>query len=127
MGARVDKVDSTSGVVRAPLNAAITSGSWNKVLGVGINSSGRAVVGAGPAGSILGVAIFDRTNSKAGDPCDIFRIAEIILDGADLLTAGTLYTANTTTGLVTNAAASATQILVGFTVQNDRLVLKGLV
>ena len=49
-----------------------------------------------------------------------------LLDGADLLTAGTFYTANTTTGLVTNAAASATQILVGFTVQNDRLVLKGL-
>jgi hypothetical protein len=127
MGARMDKTNPQVGVVRAPLNADVTSGSWNKVLGVGLNSSGRVVIGVGVAAlGIVGVAIFDKTNSKAGMPVDIFKLGEIILSGADLLTAATAYTANTTTGVVSNAAASATQIAVGFTVQNDRLILKGL-
>lgn len=127
MGARVDKTDSAVGVVRAPLNADVASGSWNKVLGIGINSSGKAVIGVGVAAvGIVGVAIFDRTNSKAGKPVDIFKLGDIILSGADVLAAGTAYTVNTTTGVLSNAAASATQILVGYTVQPDRLVLKGL-
>lgn len=124
MGARVDKTDSATGVVRAPLNADIASSEWNKVRAVGLNSSGRVVLGAGVSG-IKGIAIFDRTNSKAGKACDIFRFAEVILDGADLLTAATNYTANTTTGVVSNAAVSGTQIAIGYTVQNDRLIVQG--
>jgi hypothetical protein len=125
MGARIDKTESAVGVVRAPLNADITSGSWNKPLGVGINSSGKVVVGAGQSG-IRGVAIFDRTNCKAGQPVDIFKLGDIILSGSDILLAGTSYTANTTTGVITSAAASASQIAVGYTVEADRLVLQGL-
>lgn len=124
MGARVDKTNSQVGVVRAPLDAAITSADWNKMRAVGLNSSGRVVLGAGASG-IKGIAIFDRTNSKAGDPVDIIKLGEIIVSDADLLTAATNYTANTTTGVVSNAAASGTQIAVGYTVQNDRFVISG--
>lgn len=125
MGARVDKTHSAVGVVRAPLNADVASGSWNKPLAVGINSSGKAVIGAGQSG-IVGVAIFDATNSKAGQPVDIFKLGDIILSGTDILVAGTNYTANTTTGVISSAAASASQIQIGFTVEADRLVLKGV-
>jgi hypothetical protein len=125
MGARIDKTESAVGVVRGSLNADISSGSWNKPLAVGINSSGKVVLGAGQTG-IVGVAIFDKTNYRAGQVCDIFKLGDIILSGSDVLAAGTAYTANTTTGVITNAAVSGTQVAVGFTVEADRLVLKGL-
>jgi hypothetical protein len=38
--------------------------------------------------------------------------------------AGTAYTANTTTGAITSAAASGTQIYVGHTVEATRLVVR---
>ena len=125
MGARVDKTESAVGVVRAPLNADVASGSWNKPLGVGINSSGKVVLGAGQSG-IVGVAIFDSTNYRAGTPVDMFKLGDIILTSTDILVAGTVYTANTTTGVITSTAASGTQIKVGYTVESDRLVLQGL-
>jgi hypothetical protein len=40
------------------------------------------------------------------------------------LAAGTVYTANTTTGVISNAAASATQTPVGFTVEAARLIVR---
>jgi hypothetical protein len=125
MGARLDKTESATGVVRAKLAADIASGSWNKILGIGINSSGQAVLGAGQSG-IVGVAIFDSTNSKAGQVCDIFKLGEIIVWGTELLVAGTVYTVNTTTGVISSTVAGATQIKVGYTVEADRLVLQGL-
>lgn len=125
MGARVDKTNSQVGVVRALLHADIAQADWNKVRAVGLNASGRVVLGAGTSG-IKGVAIFDRTNAKAGMVVDIFKLAEIILDGADLLAAATNYTGNTTTGVVSSTVAGASQIAVGYTVTNDRLILQGL-
>lgn len=124
MPARMDKTNSQVGVVRARLAADIASSEWNKLRGVGLNSSGKVVLGQGNSG-IKGIAIFDRTNSKAGQVVDIFKLGEIIVTAPDLLTASTNYTANTTTGVVTSTAASATQIAVGYTVENDRLVLTG--
>ena len=38
--------------------------------------------------------------------------------------AGTTYTANTTTGVISTGAASATQVPVGFTVEADRLIVR---
>lgn len=122
MGARVDKTNSQVGVVRAPLNADIAEADWNKVIGIGINSSGKAVKGAGQSG-LVGIAIFDRTNYRAGTPCDIFRLAEVIVWGTELLAAGTVYTLNTTTGVLSNTAASGTQIRAGYTVEADRLIV----
>lgn len=124
MGARVDKTNSQVGVVRAPLNADIADTEWNQVRGVGINSSGKVVLGAGQTG-IVGIAIFDRTNCKANTPVDIFKLAEVILSGSDLLTAASNITVNTTTGVASTTAASGTQILIGYTVETDRLIVTG--
>jgi hypothetical protein len=124
MGARIDKTDSAVGVVRGVLNADVASGSWNKPLGVGINASGKVVLGAGTSG-IVGIIIVDSTNYRAGSRCDIFKLGEVVLTSTDILVAGTNYTANTTTGVITSAAVSASQIQIGYTVEADRLILKG--
>lgn len=130
MGARIDKTESSVGVVRGTNLADIANANWNHMRAVGIDSAGKTVLGAGQSG-IVGIAIFDRTNYRAGRRVDIFKLGEIILSndasGNDLLAAGTRYTANTTTGVVSNAAASVTQIAVGYTQENDRFVIQGLV
>jgi hypothetical protein len=116
--ARFDKVDLT-GSFRAALNADYT-GSANPV-GVGLNSSGRIVVGAGVAGvGIVGVMVLPRSR-KAGDVVDVMTDGELVEFAG---VAGTAYTANTTTGAITSAAASASQIDVGFTVEATRLVVR---
>lgn len=125
MPARVDKTESSVGVVRGTLNIDIPQADWNKMRAVGINATGKVVLGAGQSG-IKGIAIFDRTNYRAGRRADIFKLGEIILDGADLLVAGTSYTANTTTGVISSAIASVTQIAIGYTIENDRFVIQGV-
>lgn len=113
--ARIDKTDSAIGVFRAPLNAALTGAAAPKA--VGINSSGRVVAGAGQTG-IIGV-IVSPYDKAAGDIIDVFTTGELVEFGG---VAGTVYTANTTTGVITTAAASLTQVVVGFTVEADRLI-----
>jgi len=125
MPARVDKTESSVGVVRGTLNIDIPQAEWNKMRAVGVNSTGKIVLGAGQSG-IRGIAIVDRTNYRAGRRVDIFKLGEIILDGADLLVAGTAYTANTTTGVISSAAASASQIAIGYTIEADRFVIQGM-
>lgn len=115
--ARFDKYDPVSGGFRALLNAAYT-GSAN-VVGVGLNSSGKVVVGAGVTG-IVGV-ICSPLDKAAGQPIDVMTDGEIVQFGG---AAGTVYTANTTTGAVTTAAASATQALVGWTAEANRLIVR---
>jgi hypothetical protein len=125
MGARIDKTESSVGVVRGTLAADIANTEWNKLRAVGINSSGLVVLGAGQSG-IKGIAIFDSTNAKAGKRVDIFKLGEAILTSTDILVAGTSYTANTTTGVVSSAAASGTQIAIGYTQESDRFVIQGV-
>lgn len=129
MGARVDKTDSAVGVVRGTLLADLVQANWNHMRAVGIDSAGKVVLGAGQSG-IVGIVIVDRTNYRAGSRCDIFKLGEVILNndtsGNDLLVAGTRYTANTTTGVITSAAASVTQIAIGYTIETDRFVLQGM-
>lgn len=121
--ARYDKVDPISGSTRAPLAANTNAhdgviGGGTAPIGVGLDTSGRVVAGAGNTG-IIGVLCLP-SNKKAGDVVDVMRAGEIVEIGG---TAGTTYTANTTTGAITNAAASATQIKVGHTVEAGRLVV----
>jgi hypothetical protein len=129
MGARIDKTESSTGVVRGTLLADIAQASWNHMRAVGIDSAGKTVLGAGQSG-IVGIVIVDRTNYRAGSRCDIFKLGEVILTndtaGNDLLAAGTRMTANTTTGVITSAAASGTQIAVGYTEATDRFIIQGL-
>lgn len=125
MTARIDKTDSAVGVVRGTLNADIPQADWNKIRGVSVNASGKTVLGGGGTSGIVGVCIFDATNFRAGQRCDIFKLGEIVVSGADLLTAGALVTVNTTTGVASTTVASATQIGVGYCMENDRVVLQG--
>lgn len=114
--ARIDKSNPEAGTTRAPLAASYTGAS--APIGVGINSSGRVVAGAGQSG-IIGVICIPE-DKAAGDIVDIMRNGEIVdFVGA----AGTRYTANTTTGVISSAAASATQKTIGHTVEATRLVV----
>jgi len=115
--ARIDKYDPVSGGFRAPLNAAYT-GSPN-VVGVGINNSGKVVVGGGVTG-IVGVICLPQ-DKAAGAIVDVMTDGEIVQAG---LVVGTLYTANTTTGAVTSGAPSATQTAVGWTIEANRLIVR---
>lgn len=115
--ARIDKYQPTAGGFRAPLNAAYTGAV--APIGVGINSSGRVVVGAGQTG-IVGV-ICSPYDKAAGDTIDVMTNGELVEFGG---AAGTTYTANTTTGVISTGAASATQVPVGFTVEADRLIVR---
>jgi hypothetical protein len=86
---------------------------------VGINGTGKVVVGGGITG-VIGV-ICTPTSKNAGDIIDVMTDGEIVNAG---LVAGTLYTANTTTGVLSSGAPSATQTPVGWTVEADRLVVR---
>lgn len=116
--ARVDKTESAVGVVRGTLKTDVAEALWNKPLGVGIDAAGLTVLGAGTSG-IIGVAIFDRTNYKAGKRVDIFVLADILEVS---LTAGAKVYALNTDGTISTTAASGT--LVGFTVESDRLIVR---
>lgn len=135
--ARYDKYDSQVSGFRANLAASLTlvNGSVGPV-GVGLDANGRVVLGAGNSGikavlvknmtpqGLIGSGLAPQATAPgaiAGDVVDCMIHGEI----ADItgLIAGTQYTANTTTGVITSAAASATQIVVGFTVEATRLVV----
>jgi len=113
---RIDKYNPVGSGFRAPLAANYTGAA--AAIAVGLNSSGRVVVGAGQTG-IVGVICIP-TNKNAGDIVDVMKHGEIV---EAALVAGTLYSANTTTGVISSAAVSGTQIYIGHTVEADRLVV----
>jgi len=115
--ARIDKYDGVDGGFRAPL-AANRSGAAAPVA-VGLDVNGRIVAGAGNSG-LVGVLCMPDDHS-AGDILDIMTDGELVEFAG---VAGTAYTANTTTGAITSAAASGTQIKVGATVEATRLIVR---
>lgn len=119
--ARYDKYEPKAGGFRAPLNADLTKTSTGNPIGVGLNSSGRIVPGAGNTG-IIGVLATTK-DQKAGDILDVMTNGECVECVAPL-TAGTIITADTTTGALGVDAASATKTPVGFTVELARLVVR---
>lgn len=120
MTARVDKTESAVGVTRGTLNADIVQADWNKIIAVGINSTGKVVRGAGQSG-VVGVIIADKTNYKAGQRCDIIGNGSEIIEDTGLV-AGTIYYGDNTTGLLSAVVTGATKL--GFTVEADRLVVQ---
>lgn len=115
--ARIDKTESAVGVVRAENAAAIAEADFGKIFGVGLNAQGRVVKGAGQSG-VIGVRIWDRTNRKAGQVVDIFKLGDIV--DCEGLAAGTKYYAAAADGVL---STTNTGTYVGFTVEADRLVL----
>lgn len=117
MAGRYDKYDPISGGFRAPFDAAWAA---DVILGVGLNSTGEVVVGAGNTG-IIGIVATTKAMA-IGEIADVMTSGECVeMVG---LAAGTVYTANTTTGVISAAAASATQTPIGFTVEASRLIVR---
>jgi hypothetical protein len=116
---RFDKYEPKAGGFRARL-AADWAAADGVPIAVGLDTNGRVVVGAGNSG-VKGVVILVAENKLAGDTVDVMTAGEI-LEFAGV--AGTTYTANTTTGVISSAAASGTQIKVGHTVEADRLIVR---
>lgn len=115
--ARIDKYEPKGGGFRAPLAAQLTGQEAPR--GVGLDVNGRIVPGAGQTG-IVGVLCLPVTK-PAGTIVDNMTDGELVEFAG---VAGTVYTANTTTGVISSAAASGTQTVVGFTVEATRLVVR---
>jgi hypothetical protein len=90
-------------------------------VGFGINTSGQAVPGAGNTG-VIGVVCNGKAK-KAGDIIDIMTDGDCV-DCVAPLVAGTVITADTTTGALGVSAASATKTPIGYTVEATRLVVR---
>lgn len=118
--ARIDKYDPVDGGYRAPLAADFVVGDRETCFGVGHDVNGRVVKGAGQSG-LKGVLVLTQAK-KARDVVDVMTDGEVVefIIGV----AGTSYTANTVTGVVSSAVASATQIYVGHTVEAGRLIVR---
>lgn len=114
---RFDKVEPKGGSFRAPLNFAIASSDVGVVVGIGLDTSGRVVKGAGNSG-IVAVICPSRVMA-AGEPIDCMTDGEIV-DTA--LTAGTKYFAAVADGALTVTATANAKI--GFTVQTWRLIVR---
>lgn len=115
--ARIDKYEPKGGGFRAPLAAQLTGQAAPRAVGLDVN--GRVVAGAGQTG-IVGVLTLPETKA-ANEVVDVMTDGELVEFAG---VAGTAYTANTTTGAITSAAASGTQIYVGHTVEATRLVVR---
>lgn len=121
---RIDKYDPVSGGFRAPLAGnqaktlgAVGSGTAAKAFGLDVN--GRLVPGAGQTG-IMGTVVLTR-DMVAGDIVDCMTDGEIVEFGG---VAGTVYTADTATGVIGVTAADATHTRIGATVEASRLIVR---
>lgn len=123
--ARIDKTDSAVGVVRGVLNADLDLDSYEDgLLGVGINSTGKVVPGAGQTG-VIAVINPSRFWAKAGRPADLFVLGDFVDIGLGEndpdLDAGKAVYADNTTGELSHTAAGGTYV--GYTVEADHLIL----
>jgi hypothetical protein len=76
---RFDKYDGFTGGFRAPLNAAMssTSNDVGKVQAVGINATGKVIIGSAAVTGIVGVICPTKVMS-AGDVIDVMTRGEIM-------------------------------------------------
>lgn len=119
---RYDKYEPFAGGFRAPLLAAVSSANGFVAYGVGLDSSGRVVLGAGNTG-VIGVMIAHGAKA-AGDFVDVMTDGEIV--DLTALTAGTVYYANATTGALetTAPATGVNKARLGYTVEATRMVVR---
>ena len=118
---RYDKYDPISGGFRGVLAADLAKNSAGNGIGVGFNSSGLVVPGAGNTG-VLGVLVVTR-DMKAGDTIDVMTDGECV-EAAAPIVAGTVVTADTTSGALGVTAASATKTPVGYAAEATRLIVR---
>lgn len=118
---RYDKYDPVSGGFRAPLADAMAKtpggvGDADAAVGVGLDTDGHVVPGAGNTG-ILGVVCLTRDMSQ-GDIVDVMTDGEVVHFGGD---AGSVYYAAAADGAI---STTATGTRLGATVEGDRLVVR---
>jgi hypothetical protein len=119
---RYDKYDPIAGGFRAALEADLAKiAATANGIGVGLNSSGLVVPGAGISG-VVGVVCVTR-DMKAGDIVDVMTDGECV-EAVSPIVAGTVITALTTTGALGVTAPDATHTPVGFAVEETRLVVR---
>lgn len=126
--ARYDKYEPKGGGFRAAILAdrakstgVIGGTAAVCAIGVGLDNAGRVVVGAGTTG-IVGVLVLS-SDKKAGDIVDVMTDGEIVEIGG---VAGTIITANTTTGVLSTTAVSGSQIRVGFIAEAGRMIVRAM-
>ena len=123
---RIDKVAPGVGNFRGTLKTDIASGSWNTLLGVGIDANGLVEVGASVSG-LVGLVIVDKTNYRAKSRCDINTTCEVVELGAGF-SAGQRVIVNNTTGAVSaqagGAAIPAGSTAVGWVMEDGRAVIR---
>jgi hypothetical protein len=123
--ARYDKYDPKVGGFRAPLAADYSSSDLEKIFGVGLNSSGQVVKGAGTSG-IVGVLVLTKA-WQAGMIVDVMTAGEIVEFGPTAGTPGTDFGAAGTKYFITNstgAVASTGDTYAGCTVEGTRLIVR---
>jgi len=116
--ARYDKYDPISGGFRAALAADWLSADLEKPIGVGLDTNGKVVKGAGNTG-VIGVLCLTMLR-YAGDIVDVMTEGEIV--EVETLTAGTAYYAVVATGVLSNTATANKRV--GHTVEASRLVVR---
>lgn len=114
---RYDKYDPYDGGFRALVAAAVATEDKNTLYGVGLDSAGRVVIGAGQTGVVGAFVAHDV--KRAGDAVDVMTDGEIVeIDSA--LPAGTkLY--SDASGVV---STTNTGTYLGFTAESGRLIVR---
>lgn len=137
---RWDKYDGYVGNYRGPLAADIVLATQaNKVLAVGVNSSGAVTVGSGQTGingviivpvgvDMYGNLLEGGVNTEAGDLCDVGKHGEITnfapyqpSGSAPSAAAGTNYYGHPDGAVLSSTGPGATYV--GHTVEADRLIV----
>lgn len=137
---RWDKYDGYIGNYRGPLAADIVLATQaNKVLAVGVNSSGAVTIGAGQTGvngviivpvgvDMYGNLLDGGVNTQAGDLCDVGKHGEITnfapsqpSGTAPDSAAGTNYYGHADGAVLPSTGPGA--VYVGHTVEKDRLIV----
>lgn len=124
--ARYDKYEPLSGGFRAPLAATWLQADLNKVIGVGLDATGKVVKGAGNTGVIGAIVLSKIVN--AGKVVDVMQDGEIVdmdVNHAGIV-AGTKYYFDAAGALtaVAPAPAGTNGVLAGWTVEATRLVVR---
>lgn len=137
---RWDKYDGYIGNYRGPLAADIVLATQaNRVLAVGVNSSGAVTIGAGQTGvngciiipvgvDMYGNLLDGGVNTQAGDLCDVGKHGEITnfapsqpSGTAPAAAAGTNYYGHADGAVLPSTAPGA--VYLGHTVEADRLIV----
>jgi hypothetical protein len=115
---RFDKYDPVSGGFRALLadDSDVTASTLGVAIGVGLDTDGHIVNGAGTTG-VVGIYIRNRATA-AGNVADVMTDGEVVEFGGN---AGSVYYAHATTGVISTTPSI---YRVGHTVEDGRLVVR---